>query len=72
MEVYARVTGAGLTLFAAVLVGILIGQWLDGLAGTTGLFTLIMLGLGTGGGVYNLLRVVGKFSNGRKNGGNTL
>jgi len=64
-RMYAHISSAGITLFAAVIIGILIGQFLDEKVGTTGIFTLLFVILGSAGGVVNLLRVVGKLSNER-------
>lgn len=72
MKVYAHVSGAGLTLFAAVITGLLLGQFLDGLAGTGALFTLLLIVLGTAGGVINLLRVVGNVTDGNGSDGKTI
>ena len=55
-RMYAELSAAALVFFAAVLVGILAGLWLDGLLGTPPLLTLLLGFLGLAGAVANLLR----------------
>lgn len=48
-------------LVAAVIIGVLLGRWLDGLLHTGSLFTIlgVLLGMGAGmWGVYRLARVL--------------
>ncbi|QBR72528.1 hypothetical protein CU048_00120 [Beijerinckiaceae bacterium] len=45
---------------AAVVVGALIGWWIDGAAGTSPAFLLIFLLIGTGAGFWNVYRIATK------------
>lgn len=56
----------GLSIITPILLGIYIGQWLDSKFGTQGIFVLIFILLGTGGGFLNLLKLTGLFKNKRK------
>lgn len=50
------VLGMGFTFAAAVAIGVLLGVWLDGKAGTRPLFTLVLGALGFIAGLKELLR----------------
>jgi F0F1-type ATP synthase assembly protein I len=51
-----RYAGLGIQLAATILVGVLLGQWVDRRAGTDGVFTIFGALLGFGGTLYSLIR----------------
>ena len=51
-----RYAGLGVQLAASILVFVFLGQWLDRMAGTGGLFTILGAFLGFGGTMYALIR----------------
>ena len=51
-----RYAGLGIQLAATILVGVLLGQWVDRRAGTDGVFTIVGALLGFGGTLYSLIR----------------
>jgi F0F1-type ATP synthase assembly protein I len=51
-----RYAGLGIQLAATILVGVLLGQWVDRKAGTDGVFTILGALLGFGGTLYSLIR----------------
>jgi ATP synthase protein I len=53
---WVRYSGVGLELAGATAGLALIGYWIDGRFGTTPWGTLIGVGIGIGGGLYNLVR----------------
>jgi F0F1-type ATP synthase assembly protein I len=55
-----RYAGLGVQLAATIVVGVLVGQWLDRKAGTDGLFTMVGALLGFGVTLYSLIRDVSK------------
>ena len=59
-RMYAELSAAALVFFAAVIIGLLAGLWLDGLLGTSPLLTLLLAFLGLAGAVFNLLRTVAR------------
>jgi F0F1-type ATP synthase assembly protein I len=61
-RMYAELSAAGFGFIAAVLIGIWLGQWLDNLVGTTGVFTFLILLIAISGAVYNLLRATRKIN----------
>ena len=64
-ELYSRISGAGLAFFAAIIIGALVGQWLDAETGANGIFTILLLMLGLLGAVLNLLRTLKKLNGGK-------
>ena len=66
-EMYARISAAGLAFFAAIIIGALVGQWLDVQTGANGIFTILLLMLGLLGAVMNLLRTLKKLTGGKRN-----
>ncbi|PKB82473.1 MAG: hypothetical protein BZY88_04390 [SAR202 cluster bacterium Io17-Chloro-G9] len=56
-----RVTGLGWYVVGCVLVGVLGGLWLDDLAGTKVLFTLLGILFGTVAAFYGLYKMVKPF-----------
>ena len=59
-----RVTGLGWYVVACVVMGALGGVWLDKLAGTTVLFTLLGVLFGTVAAFYGLYKMVAPFLKG--------
>jgi F0F1-type ATP synthase assembly protein I len=55
-----RYAGLGIQLAAAILVGVLLGQWVDRKAGTDGVFTILGALVGFGGILYSLIRELSK------------
>ena len=55
-----RYAGLGVQLAATIVVGVLVGQWMDRKAGTDGLFTMVGALLGFGVTLYSLTRDVSK------------
>jgi len=51
-----RYAGLGIQLAATILVGVLLGQWVDRKAGTDGVFVILGALLGFGGTLYSLIR----------------
>lgn len=51
-----RYVGFGLQLAATLVVFVLLGSWVDGKAGTNGVFTMLGGLLGFAGAFYSLLR----------------
>ena len=51
-----RYAGLGIQLAATILVGVLLGQWVDRKAGTDGVFTIVGALLAFGGTLYSLIR----------------
>ena len=51
-------TGLGLTWALSTLLFLLVGWWLDGITGTTPLFTILGAFVGAGAGFYSLYRHV--------------
>ncbi len=50
----------GLSVVLAIIIGILIGRWLDGLFGTTPLFFFIFLFIGIVAGFRNIFVIVSR------------
>ena len=55
-----RYAGLGVQLAATIVVGVLVGQWMDRKAGTDGLFTMVGALLGFGVTLYSLIRDASK------------
>ena len=49
----AQYSGLGITLTVTILIFFWIGKWIDGMAGTTVVFTLIMTFIGFAAGFYS-------------------
>ena len=58
LESLAVVSQLGMTMAAAVLIGILAGNWLDKKFDTGGILLMIMVGLGIAGGFYTGYRQI--------------
>jgi ATP synthase protein I len=50
--------GTGVQLAATVVIMFFLGRWLDGLAGTEPLFTLLFSLFGIAAGLYNFIKTV--------------
>jgi ATP synthase protein I len=48
--------GTGVQLAATVVIMFFLGRWMDGLAGTEPLFTLLFALLGIAAGIYNFIK----------------
>jgi len=55
-----RYAGLGIQLAATILVGVLVGQWVDHKAGTDGVFTILGALLGFAATLYSLIRELSK------------
>ncbi len=62
----ALITQVGLTMVTSVLVGAVIGTYLDRLLGTTAVFTLLLIVLGAGSGFYSVYRLILSMSSGNR------
>lgn len=60
------ISQVGLSIVTPILLGVFIGQFLDNKLGTKGIFMLIFIILGAGGGFLNLLKITGAWQNKRK------
>ncbi len=49
----------GLSMITPILLGVYIGQFIDKKVGTKGIFTIIFLLIGVGGGFVNLFKLTG-------------
>lgn len=55
----ALVSQIGFSMITPILLGVYIGQFIDKKAGTKGIFTIILLLIGVGGGFVNLFKLTG-------------
>ncbi len=62
----ALISQVGISMVSPILLGVFIGQWIDKKVGTEGIFMLIFIFLGVGGGFMNLFKITGAFKNKRK------
>ncbi len=53
-------------MVTSVLVGAVIGTYLDRLLGTTAVFTLLLIVLGAGSGFYSVYRLILSMSSGNR------
>ncbi|HEX4600573.1 MAG TPA: AtpZ/AtpI family protein [Gemmatimonadales bacterium] len=51
-----RYAGLGVQLAVTILLGVVLGQWVDRKVGTDGVFTILGALLGFGGTLYSLIR----------------
>ena len=56
----------GISMITPILLGVFIGGWIDKWAGTNGVFMLIFILIGAGGGFLNLFKITGAFKDKRK------
>lgn len=51
------VSQIGLSVITPILLGVFVGQFIDKKAGTSGIFSIIFILLGTGGGFMNIFKL---------------
>lgn len=57
----ALITQLGISMITPIFLGVFIGSWIDKKVGTDGIFMLIFLFIGVGGGFVNLFKLTGAF-----------
>lgn len=62
----ALITQVGLSVITPILLGVYIGMFIDKKAGTSGIFAIIFILLGAGGGFMNLFKISGGSKDKRK------
>lgn len=62
----ALITQVGLSMITPILLGVYIGQFMDKKVGTKGVFSIIFIILGAGGGFINLFKLTGGLKDKRK------
>ena len=62
----ALITQIGISMITPILLGVFIGGWIDKWAKTDGVFMLILVIIGAGGGFVNLFKITGAFKDKRK------
>lgn len=62
----ALISQIGFSVITPILLGVFIGQFLDKKLGTKGIFAIIFIILGAGGGFVNLFKITGATKNKRK------
>lgn len=62
----ALISQVGISMITPILLGVFIGGWIDKWAGTNGVFMLILVLIGAGGGFLNLFKITGAFKDKRK------
>lgn len=62
----ALISQVGISVITPILIGVFLGGWIDKWLGTEGVFMLILLLLGAGGGFLNLFKITGAFKGKRK------
>lgn len=55
----ALITQIGFSMITPILVGVYVGQFIDKKVGTNGIFTIILIIIGVGGGFVNLFKLTG-------------
>lgn len=55
----ALISQIGFSMIAPILVGVYLGQFIDKKVGTNGIFTIILIIIGVGGGFVNLFKLTG-------------
>ncbi|MBC8590087.1 AtpZ/AtpI family protein [Wansuia hejianensis] len=60
------ITQIGFSIITPILIGVYIGKTIDDWIGTKGVFMIIFILLGTGGGFLNLLKITGVWNGKRK------
>lgn len=55
----ALITQIGFSMITPILVGVYLGQFIDKKVGTNGIFTIILIIIGVGGGFVNLFKLTG-------------
>lgn len=62
----ALITQLGISMITPIFLGVYIGTWIDKKVGTNGIFMLVFLFLGIGGGFMSLFKLTDAFKNKRK------
>lgn len=62
----ALISQVGISMITPIFIGLYIGQWIDRLIGTNGLFGIVFMILGVGAAFINLFKITGTFKNKRK------
>lgn len=62
----ALISQVGISMITPIFLGLYIGQWIDRLVGSNGLFGIIFMLLGVGGAFINLFKITGVFKKKRK------
>ena len=62
----ALITQVGLSIITPILLGVYLGMFIDGKLGTKGIFAIIFILLGAGGGFMNLFKLAGGSKGKRK------
>ena len=55
----ALITQIGFSMITPILMGVYLGQFIDKKVGTNGIFTIILIIIGVGGGFVNLFKLTG-------------
>lgn len=55
----ALISQIGISMIAPILVGVYLGQFIDRKVGTKGIFTIVLIIIGVGGGFVNLFKLTG-------------
>ena len=62
----ALISQIGFSMIAPILVGVYLGQFIDKKVGTKGVFTIILIIIGVGGGFVNLFKLTDSFKDKEK------
>lgn len=62
----ALITQVGLSIITPIILGVYLGIYVDRKVGTTGVFTIIFMLIGTGAGFLNIFKLSGESKNKRK------
>lgn len=62
----ALISQIGMSMISPILLGVFIGQFIDKKLGTQGVFAIIFIILGAGGGFMNLFKITGTKKDKRK------
>ena len=62
----ALITQVGLSIITPILLGVYLGMFIDKKLGTEGVFAIIFIILGAGGGFMNLFKITGASKGKRK------
>ena len=62
----ALISQIGFSIITPILLGLFIGQFLDNKLGTKGIFAIVFIILGVGGGFVNLFKITGTSKDKRK------
>ena len=58
LRLLSLVGQVGITMVVFILVGLVVGQWIDGKLNTSPTFTMFFILLGIGGGAWSIARLV--------------